>query len=167
LGRRIYCYLQPSRYGRLTCFLNRKYHSPLITPVPINDDLSKKGLPMNFELSPFLRQDAGRLMGRTEPVELDANCLGGIKGVQVAWGIPLCPCRRLGVPDEPSNCPPPAVHIRDAEGRVIGYATGCPRPDIKQSLGRKAEFSGFKGYLLAEKVKGPITLRGTIRFLIP
>lgn len=63
---------------------------------------------------------------------------------------------------------PPLVYILNEQHLIVGVAlTGLEREDAKSLLGKKAEDSGFKGYLLVENLGQTIILHGTKNCELP
>ncbi|MES2823707.1 MAG: hypothetical protein V4732_08905 [Pseudomonadota bacterium] len=54
---------------------------------------------------------------------------------------------------------PQLIHILDQNKNIIGFAlSGQHRPDVQKAIDVKAEYSGFKGYILSTKVNSAISL---------
>lgn len=57
--------------------------------------------------------------------------------------------------------PPASLFFVDHNNNIVGYAiTGMPRPDVALVINKKANYSGFQGYILASARQGPLFLMG-------
>ena len=56
---------------------------------------------------------------------------------------------------------PKYIRILSSKSQIIGYAmTGQPRPDIADTIDKKAGLSGYCGYILADQMGATLTLQG-------
>jgi hypothetical protein len=56
---------------------------------------------------------------------------------------------------------PEFIRFLDGAGYVVGYAiTGLRRPDVAKAVDRKALYSGFRGYILSDRIRDSLTMHG-------
>lgn len=120
--------------------------------MPIERNLSIFGLP------PI--QDASERIGRTVTASIPPTCKGHIDQVSVISGERHYVSIEGWIYDERTRSTPTSLQILDEQSTVIGYAlTGQRRSDVSAAFTKEAELSGFKGYVLREKIGKQVVLR--------
>jgi hypothetical protein len=124
-----------------------------IAKIPIERNLSIFGNP--------LIKDARQLIEATEVVKFTTKCVGNLDLIAAIDGEQNYVAIEGWLFDLEAKSVPQVVHILDQDKKIVGLAlTGKGRTDIKKSIDKKAEFSGFKGYLLKNAANKKIFLNG-------
>lgn len=99
-------------------------------------------------------------IGTTAAIGMPPTCRGYIDQVSAIAGEGNYVSIEGWIFDEKSHSTPASLQILDEQNTVIGYAlTGRPRLDVAAAINKKAELSGFKGYVLREKIGKQVELR--------
>lgn len=107
-----------------------------------------------------LIKDAALVINQEKSDLLLTPCNGNIDGIEVIYTDPRYIKVTGWVLNPNTGEIPPIVYIANDKNIIVGYAlTGQKREDVKFILGKKAEFSGFRGYILSEQ-QGPLILQG-------
>lgn len=126
-----------------------------ISKIPVERSLSIFGLPPLQGLREHLGQKSDL---KDYPVR---ECQGHLDEFQVVPEDPRF-IRLRGWIFDPSTWPQSELlNIVDEAGKTIGFVlNGQPRPDVGLAVGKKANNSGIKGYLLSEKDGMPFFVSG-------
>ena len=104
-------------------------------------------------------KDIPLLIGKKE-TDTKVKCVGSLDGVTLIPGVLNYLKVRGWMYQADAQLSPKSVHIIK-NGEIIGYAlTGQPRDDVANAINLNAKTSGFKGYILADKLGGGVVLKG-------
>src|SRR5450830_1174460 len=93
------------------------------------------------------------------PARSDTRCSGSLDEVSAIAGENQYASVRGWFFDGKSNQSSTLLTIVDPQGLVVGYAlTGAERPDVASLVDAKAGRSGFKGYVLKDRLGSALTL---------
>lgn len=134
-----------------------------ILPLSADESRAFINIAAQNDLSVFnnpLIKDAVLLIGQKAQISELTTCVGGFDKRVEIFSDPHYRAVSGWLYNSKNKTVPPIIHILNDEGVVVGYAlTGQRRETLLASMGKKAEFSGFKGYILSDQ-KGPLLLQG-------
>jgi len=129
----------------------------------VNHLLSVSKFAIEKNISVFnnpLIKDVRELIGKTEANYSTSECLASVDVVGQIKGKERYVSIEGWLFDNNSKSTPEYLHIINENDQIIGYGLiGKSRADVKIAIGTKAEFSGFKGYFLLDKVDKKIILK--------
>jgi len=129
----------------------------------VNHLLSVSKFAIEQNISVFnnpLIKDVRELIGKTEANYSTSECLGSVDVIGQIKGKESYVSIEGWLFDNNSKSTPEYLHILNENYQIIGYGlVGKSRADVKIAIGTKAEFSGFKGYFLLDKVDKKIILK--------
>lgn len=125
--------------------------------------LEMSAFPVEKNISIFnnrMIRDVRQLIGTKEEIKSTGECLGEVEEVTKIEDDKRFVRIKGWMFDDKVKVSPKIIHVLNKDGQIVGYAlSGQIRKDAKKKHGKKAEKSGFRGYLLTPFADKNIELR--------